>query len=145
MEDASVVSGLVKRRVILSGEIAHLQAQLKQMLLDLNTLDAAIRIFDEDFPIESLKPRNVRPYVEWKTRGELIRLIFTILRDAPAPISARDIALQIMAHKHLDTSRVKAVQLMRRRVGGALRKKRRSGHVRCQEAIGEPLMWELAT
>jgi hypothetical protein len=145
MEDSSVVTGLAKRRAILSGEIAHVQAKLKQMLLDLNTLDAAIRIFDEAFPIESLKPKAVRPDVEWKTRGELIRLIFTILRDAPGPITARDIALQIMAHKHMDASRVKAVLLMRRRVGSALRKKRRSGHVRCQEAIGQPLMWELAT
>jgi hypothetical protein len=144
MEDASVVTGLAKRRAILSGEIILLQAQLKQMLLDLNALDTAIRIFDADFPITTLKPKMVRPDTDWKTRGEMIRLIFTILRDAPAPIAARDIALKIMAHKHMDTSREKVVLLMRRRVGCALRKKRRSGHVRCQQEIGQPLLWELA-
>jgi hypothetical protein len=144
MEDASVVSGLAKRRATLSGQIAHMQEQLKQMLLDLNTLDAAIRLFDADYPIETLKPKAFRPDSHWKTRGELIRLIFSVLRQSPTPLSARDIALQIMTYKQMDTNSVKAVLLMRRRVGFALRKKRLSGHLRSHQAFGQPLVWELA-
>jgi histone H3/H4 len=41
MEEASMISDLAKRRTILAEEISRAREKLKQMLLDLNTLDAA--------------------------------------------------------------------------------------------------------
>lgn len=138
-----MISGLVKRRATLSGEITKTQEQLKKMLTNLDILDAAIRMFDADYPINGIKPKSPRPQSDWENRGEMIRLIFSILRQAAEPLSARDIALQLMTHKQMDASCTKAVILMRRRVGCALRKKRRSGHLRSHQKTGYPILWEV--
>jgi hypothetical protein len=145
MLDDLVISGLAKRRAVLSGEIVQVEKQLKQKLLDLKTLDTAIRLFDADYPIETIKPKGFSFASDWDRRGELSRLIFNILRESAQALSARNIALQIMTHKQMDVSHRRAVVSMRRRVGEALRRKQLGGHLRCHKEPGEPLMWELIT
>jgi hypothetical protein len=146
MLDDLVISGLTKRRAILAGEIVHIEKQLKQKLFDLKAIDAAIKVFDEDYPIDTIRPKGLyTAAADWKTRGELSRLIFQMLHESPKALSSRDIALQVMAHKQMDTSRQRAVVLMRRRVGEALRRKQLNGLLRCCKQPGEPLLWELVT
>jgi hypothetical protein len=99
-----------------------MQTQLKRMLSDLESLDAAILVFDADYPIEQLRPKGLRTG-NWAARGELLRLIFNILRRAPQPLSALEIARQVVMLKEMDTGNRKERNLMRQRVGHALRKK----------------------
>src|SRR5438876_12051337 len=99
MTDTFVISGLAKRRATLAGEIAQTQDRLRQMLIDLDTLDASIRLFDAEYRVERIKPKPPRPRQDWTSRGELTRLIFSILRNATEPLSARDIAIEIMTYK----------------------------------------------
>jgi hypothetical protein len=143
MTNDLVISGLAKRRATLSGEIVQLEKHLKQKLLDLKTIDAAIKVFDPDYPIGTIRPTGVYDCSTWGMRGEMTKLIFSVLRQSSKPVSARDIALQIMAHKEMDTTRPKAVVLIRRRIGEALRKLLRSGYVRCLKEPGQPLVWEV--
>jgi hypothetical protein len=146
MEDAFIVQGLAKRRAALAGDIGRAQIRLNQMLTDLKSLDAAIRVLDADYPIDKIKPAGLRATGDWAMRGELTRLMFTILRQSHEPMSARDIAFQVMAHKQMDVSRPKVALLMRRRVGEALRKQRHRGQVRsCGKEPGQPLLWETIT
>lgn len=146
MTDTYVITGLVKRRAILAGEIAQIEKQLDQRLHDLKTIDAAIRLFDADYPIDTIKPKGTYTgAADWETRGELSRLIFQMLRESCKALSARDMALYVMAHKQMDSSRGRAVVLMRRRVGEALRRKRLEGLMRSHKGPGEPLLWELVT
>jgi hypothetical protein len=140
-----VISGLVKRHAALAGEIVHVEKQLKQKLLDQKTLVAAIKLFDADYPIETIKPTGVYSTKNWDKRGELTRLVFDILREACMPMSARDIALQVMLRKQMDTSRPNLIISIRRRVGEALRRNQARGHVHSQERHGQPLLWEMAT
>jgi hypothetical protein len=146
MTDTLVISGLVKRRAILSGEIMQIKKQLKQKLLDLKTLDAAIKMFDADYPIDTIKPKGLRHSSgDWETRGELMRLILSILRNSTTPMSARDIALEVMTLKQMDTSNYNAVLSMRERVGRALRKKRTIGLLCSRKGEeGLPVLWELS-
>lgn len=144
MKDKSLISGLAQRRAILSGDIGRMQTQLKQMLSDRDVLDAAIRLLDADYPIEKIKPKGLHSPRKWTTRGELVRLILNILRKAPEPLSAREIACEVMALKQMDNSDPRAVTSMRECVGYALRKKRRSGQVRSQYGPGPFVLWEIA-
>ena len=46
-EDRSLaLSGLVAKRAEIAGKITHTRATLRQQLVDLDNIDAAIRIFD---------------------------------------------------------------------------------------------------
>ena len=41
-----MLSGLVCKRAELAGQIEHMQMELRKLVTDLDTIDAAIRIFD---------------------------------------------------------------------------------------------------
>ncbi len=92
--NAFVVSGLVKRRAELAGEIERAHEALHKMVLDLENLDATILQFEPDFRVEAIKPKAFRPPKDWSNRGQMSRIILSILRQAAEPLTSRDIALE---------------------------------------------------
>ena len=55
--NAMVISGLVKRRAELAGDIEKAHESLRRMVLDLENLDATILQFDPDFKVETIRPK----------------------------------------------------------------------------------------
>jgi hypothetical protein len=92
--NAFVVSGLVKRRAELAGEIERSHESLRKMLLDLESLDATILQFEPDFKVETIKPKAFRPPKDWSNRGQMSRIILSILRQASEPLTSRDRAMR---------------------------------------------------
>jgi len=64
------VSGLVKRRAELAGDIEKTHEALRKMVLDLENLDATILQFEPDFRVETIKPKAFRPPKDWSNRGQ---------------------------------------------------------------------------
>src|SRR3954466_6750380 len=87
-----VLSGLIAKRAALSGEVEALTTRIANLRADLAHLDAVIRIMDPAAEPESIKPRVPRNHCDWFGRGELARLAMEVVRDAPEPITAIDIA-----------------------------------------------------
>jgi hypothetical protein len=56
-----VLTGLVKRRRELTGEIEALHIKLSGLLRDLEVLDATILQFDPGHQVEGIKPKAFRP------------------------------------------------------------------------------------
>ena len=46
MADPHVLTGLIAKRADIAGQIEHTQDKLRQLVIDLDHTDAAIRIFD---------------------------------------------------------------------------------------------------
>lgn len=90
--NAFVVSGLVKRRAELAGEIERTHEALRKMVADLETLDATIIQFEPNFQVEAIRPKAFRPPADWSNRGEMTRIVLSILRQAAEPLTSRDIA-----------------------------------------------------
>ena len=61
MFEPHVVSALVKKRAELTGQIEHTQTQLRQFIIDLDNLDATIRLFVPDIDLEDIKPKPMPP------------------------------------------------------------------------------------
>ena len=64
MADPHVLSGLVAKRAEIAGRIEHMQDQLRQLVIDLDHIDASIHIFDpsgQDAPAAAPEPRLLRP------------------------------------------------------------------------------------
>src|SRR3984893_8687906 len=139
-----VLSGLVRRRAQLAGDIENTHESLRKMVLDLESLDATIVQFDPDFRVETIKPKAFRPPKDWSNRGQMSRIILSILRQAAEPLTSRDIALELLVERALDKNDQRLLRIMTKRVSVALRFQRENGVVRHQQGPGQYMLWEIA-
>jgi hypothetical protein len=138
-----VIAGLVKRRAELAGDIEKAHEALRAMVLDLENLDATILQFDPDFKVETIKPKAFRPPKDWSNRGQMTRICLSILRQATEPLTARDVALQLLTERALNREDQKLLRLMTKRVGVALRGQREKGTVKADQGPGQYILWQL--
>jgi hypothetical protein len=92
MTDTHVVSALKDKRMVVAGQIETLQAQLRQAVIDLDHVEAALRLFDPDVEMAALPPRKVAP-VLYDTKGDTGRTILDTLRNAARPLSTASICI----------------------------------------------------
>ena len=144
MAEPHVITALVNRRATLAGEIEATHERLRQMVLDLENLDATLRLFDPDYQVEAIRPKAFRPPKDWSNRGEMSRIILSVLRQAAEPLTTRDIALQLLLERALDKNDQRLLRLMTKRVGVALRGQRDNGVVRSDQGPGQYMLWEIA-
>jgi hypothetical protein len=137
------ISGLVKKRAEIAGDIENAQDALKKLVTDLEHLDAAILLFDPDYKIDDIKPKAFRPPEDWAKRGEMSRVILDMLRNAREPMTARDIALSLMTLRGMDQADRRAVRKMTKRTGAALRHARDRGLLESKEGPGMTVVWTL--
>jgi hypothetical protein len=138
-----VLHGLVKRRAELAGEIEATHAHLRKMIDDLEKLDSVILQFDPEHDVEGIKPKAFRPPEDWAHRGEMTKACLSILRQAVEPMTTRDIALELLVTRALNTDDMKLLALMTKRVGVALRVQRNNGVVRSANGPGQYMLWEV--
>jgi hypothetical protein len=69
-----VVTGLIAKRAEIAGRIEHLQATLRQAVLHLDHVEAAIRIFDPDLDIAGIATRQVAT-AHHAFKGETTRIV----------------------------------------------------------------------
>src|ERR1700726_3581016 len=100
MKNEHVISGLIAKRAELAGRIEAAQAELRQMLIDLDSLDATIRLFDPEIDLVEIKPQPARNQA---FRGEVSRIVLGTLRKAGKPLPTYEIALHVMASRGLNT------------------------------------------
>lgn len=139
-----VITGLVKRRATLAGEIEALHERLRILLADLENLDATIVQFDANYKVETIKPKAFRPPEDWSHHGQMSRMVLSILRQAAEPMTTRDIALEMLVSRALDKSDQRLLKLMVKRVGVALRGQRDNGVVASTQGPGQMSLWEIA-
>jgi hypothetical protein len=138
-----VLTGLVKRRAEVTGEIEAIHERLKVLLTDLESLDATILQFDPSHRVEAIRPRALRPPADWSNRGQMSRIVLSILRQAAEPLTTRDIALELLVARAMDKRDLKLLKLMTKRVGVALRIQRDNGVVRAEQGPGQFVLWEV--
>lgn len=138
-----VVMGLMKRRAVLTYDIEQTHEHLRQMVIDLESLDATLLQFDPKLEIETIKPRAFRPPKDWSKRGEMMRLILSVLRRATEPLTTRDIAFELIVERALDKTDQKLIRLMSKRVGVSLRCQRDAGRVKAVLGPGQYNLWQI--
>ena len=139
-----VLTGLVKRRAEIAGEIEVGHERLKRLIADLESLDATILQFDPSYDLEGIRAKAFRPPKDWANRGQMTRIVLSVLRQAVEPLTTRDIALELLVTRALDSNDKRLLRLMTKRVGVALRIQRDRDAVRSTEGPGQYMLWELA-
>jgi hypothetical protein len=138
-----VVTGLIQKRAELAGLFEHHQAKARQLLIDLDAIDQALRMFDPDIELEAIKPKPLPPRAA-AYKGEVARIVLGTLRDAKRACSTQELAMHVMAERGMNTADKRLVKTVTKRVGACMRHHRNKGLVRSKGGLGDRLVWEVA-
>jgi hypothetical protein len=117
MSDTFVLSGLIRKRAEISGQIEGARRFIADATAQLAALDQTLILFGYDLPQE-IQPIIKIP-VNLFGSNELKRLLLDIQRDCPELISNRLVAMEVIRRKEWDTSNAALVVSIIARVKGA--------------------------
>jgi len=138
-----VVTALIQKRGELAGRIDHLQTELRQAVVDLDNVEATLRIFAPDAAIPDLAPRNIPPGAP-AGRGDTLRVILTALREAARPLTTNELTEAVMKARRLEIDNPKLFRTMSKRVGASLRNaKNERGIIRSMPGPGQQSLWQI--
>ncbi len=138
-----VLSGLIRKRQEIAAELDLAQSRVRQLILDIDAVDATIRLFQPDIDLSVVKVRPV-PRRHEAHRGDTSRLILSLLREAAEPLSHREVTQRVMTARGLNLADRALCQTMRDRVGASLRGMRGRGRVVSGEGKGPGVRWGLS-
>jgi hypothetical protein len=138
------VQGLLRKRAEMAGQVEAIRGQLGGLIVDLSHIDAAIRVFRPDIELDDLPEGSVpAPFTGF--RGEIVRFILDLLRNANGSLDTFQIAEHVMVKRGLDPADRMHFKLIAKRTGYALAKLRKAGKVTSQRAHrSAPLQWTVA-
>ena len=139
-----MVTGLVAKRAELAGEIERTHERLRQLVSDLEHIDGTLRIVAPDMEVEAIRPKAFRPPDDWSKRGQMSRLVLSILRTSKEPLTSREIAAQMLLERAMDTTDTRMLRTMTKRVSTALRDQRDKGRVQSEDGPGTYQLWSVA-
>ena len=140
MDELHVMHALRNKRAELAGALIQIELQFVRQRADLTHIDATMRLFDPDIQPHEILPKQRRANSAWFRHGECLRLIYDELRDAPQPMTTRELTERIV--------RVKAIPADDDRSRGLMQKTLLSSLNRAKETIariesGGVVSWRL--
>ncbi len=143
MENDNVVSGLLRRRQEVADRLEIVQSQVRQLVLDLDALDATLRLFRPDVEIGVVRIKPI-PRRHAAIRHESSRIIYSLLREAKGPLTTRDLVRGIMEARGMNTADHAMVETIRLRLASTLRKLKNRGKLTADQEAGRNMRWALA-
>ncbi len=123
--------------------IERTHQRLRTLVEQLASLDATIQTIDPSVVLERIKPRTFRAPPDWAHRGEMSRIVLSILRTASEPMTTRELAVQMLVERALDRADQRLLSLMVKRVGVSLRHARDAGLTKASQGPGMFMLWEV--
>ena len=120
MAEVDVISLLRDKRTELTGMVVQMERQLAQRRMDLMHLDATMQLFDPAIRPGEVHPRQERARSIWFGGDECLRLIYDELREAPEPLTTRDLAERIMRVKAMAVADERRRELIQKTILGSL-------------------------
>jgi hypothetical protein len=145
VERPNTLAGLVEKRAEIAGQIAHTRAALRQLIINLDHIDAAIRLFDPNYDVEGIR-QKIPTAAHRALRGDLTGATLDALRDALGPMTTKELARHVMAERGLNTADVSLLQLFTPAHGALLRHQKKRGILRSVKdpKHGKFNLWEIA-
>ena len=139
---ADMLVALLAKRTELTDLFTHYQTMCRQTLIDIDRVDGAIRVVDEDCVLEDVLPSPVAPRVN-AYLGEIARICFASLQDAGRPLSTERLARHVMAERRVSDKDKKITRTMIERVAGCLRFYRGKGLLISSKAADGQIVWSI--
>lgn len=142
MAQTRIASGLTQKRGELAGQAEHHRRELERLARELGHLDAAIRLFDPDYPVGAGRVRR-RPRRPRFGQGECQRPVLETLRDAAGPLSEGALARALGERKGWETDPA-ALGELHKSAQGVLRRLAAKGAARAVASADGTRAWERA-
>ena len=139
MVTTHAITALRDKRGKLAGQIDALQDQLRQAFIDMDHIDATLRMFVPDIELDEIKPKPLPPRHR-AFKGQVTRAILAMLRKE-GPMDAKAITLRLMAERELNVNDAGLQKAMHKRIGAALRNLRERTLVTSDQGKGGLLVW----
>src|SRR4051794_34847037 len=139
-----MILGLVKKRAELAGDIELTHNRLRELVNQLEHIDGTLRIVAPDMELEAIRPKAFRPPDDWARRGQMSRLVLSILRTSKEPLTTREIAAQMLLERAMDAEDQRMLRIMTKRVGVALRGQRDKGRACSDAGPGQYQLWTVS-
>ncbi len=133
---------MIRKRQEVAVELDAAQSRVRQLILDIDAVDATIRLFQPDINLDAVKVRPT-PRRHEAHRGDTSRLILSLLRKAGEALSHREITQRVMTARGLNLADRALCQTLRDRVGASLRGMRERGTLASEEGSGPGVRWRL--
>ncbi|MEL7685862.1 hypothetical protein AAG594_16120 [Citromicrobium bathyomarinum] len=146
MVTTHAITALRDKRGELAGQIDAMQDQLRQAFIDMDHIDATLRMFDPEIELDEIKPKPLPPRHR-AFKGQVTRSILAMLRKEGA-MDARAITLRLMAERELNVNDADLQKAFHKRIGAALRNLRDRQLVVSEKAEGDAkglLRWSIAS
>lgn len=95
MAETHVISALVEKYRVISGQIEACESELAKHRWELDNIKSVIRMFEPDYDLRDIQPKKTIKFTF--KRNIFMRCAMDILREAKEPISTRDIVLKAFA------------------------------------------------
>ncbi len=142
MENEHVISGLLRKRAAIAGELGAALDQVRQLTIDLDSVDSTLRLFQPDIELPEIKAKPLPPR-HMAFKGEVTRLILDILREARTGLVSTEIAIRMMRYRGLNSNDTKLMRTVMKRVNAALRHMRKTGRIVSERGPAKLLIWNL--
>jgi hypothetical protein len=142
MENEHVIGGLIRKRKELAALIEDAQLRMRQAIIDLDSLDATIRMFAPEIDLEEIRPSPLPPRHS-AYKGELSRILLSALRDTGRAMTSKELSFLVMAERGLNVSDKRLVRTMSKRIGAALKHYKHKGVMCSKRGPGSFLLWEI--
>lgn len=136
------ITALRDKRGELSGTIDALQDQLRAAMIDLDHVDATLRMFDPEIELDEIRPKPLPPR-HHAFKGQVTRSILAMLRNEGA-MDAKAITIRLMAERDLNPNDKALSKAMHKRIGAALRNLRERALVASAQGERGLLRWSLS-
>lgn len=135
----NTLSGLIAKRDDLARYRDQLEADIRALTVDIDHLEAAIRIFD---PEDSPEARRRYAALHRAPKGQSTRFVLRALREASGPLTSRDLADMWCKDRGL-TAKDSTVSMLRKRLGATLKALHHKGLVRQDGHVEGRIGWWL--
>jgi hypothetical protein len=143
-EHPNVLHALIRKRAQIAGRIEQLQFDMRVAVADLDSIDAAIHVFDPNIELQEIRSKPVPPRHQ-AFKGEISRIVFSTLRTTRIRLGTADIAARVIAERGLDTADPRLRKLISNRVGACLRLWEKKGLLRGSRGTDKLKNWEIAS
>jgi len=110
MPESHVISALVSKRSDILGKITHHRQLIKKLKNDLMHIDTTIKIFNPDYDLRQIRPKQYRQKNKHFKQGERANLVLDILRVNEKPLDTESIANIIAKYKGIEDDITKTIR-----------------------------------
>lgn len=132
----------MERRSEIAEQIAEKRAEVRQLVITIEHVDATIREFQPEADLENIDNKGTRPET-WASRGEALKEILNIMRLTGRPMGVAEIGKEVMQQRGISRKDKRMIRVINKRVSATLRAQRDQGRVSPIDSTGSEKLWEI--